>query len=77
MLTRYLDWVAEQFRAEGFTSRDSRDLAMDLVGAIEGAILLSSTMRSEELLSRQLDRVERWLQGAARHRLRPTRAEKR
>ena len=30
VLTGYLDWVAEQFRAEGFTLLESRDLAMDL-----------------------------------------------
>jgi AcrR family transcriptional regulator len=31
VLARYIEWVVEQFRADGFRLRESRDLAMDLV----------------------------------------------
>ena len=66
VLTRYTDWVMEQFRADGFTLRESRDLAMDLVGAIEWALLLASTMGSKGVLRRRLRRIERWLSNVSR-----------
>jgi len=34
------------------------------VGAVQGAMLLAHTMRSKELLTHQLRRVEKWLDGA-------------
>jgi AcrR family transcriptional regulator len=66
VLARYIEWVVEQFRADGFSLRESRDLAMDLVGAIEWALLLASTMGSKGVLRRRLRRIERWLSNVSR-----------
>jgi TetR/AcrR family transcriptional repressor of nem operon len=64
LLSLYIDWTEEQFRAQGIAPRGARDLAADLVGAVQGAMLLANTMRSKELLTHQLHRVEKWLDGA-------------
>ena len=61
LLNAYVDWAEEQFRAHGVPKREARSLAADLVGAVQGAMLLANTMRSPDLLTRQLRRVGRWL----------------
>ncbi len=61
LLAVYIDWAEEQFRVHGVARREARSLAADLVGAVQGAMLLANTMRSKELLTQQLRRVERWL----------------
>jgi AcrR family transcriptional regulator len=61
LLAVYTDWVEEQFRAHGVARREARALGADLVGAIQGAMLLANTLRSKEFLTRQLRRVERQL----------------
>jgi AcrR family transcriptional regulator len=63
LLAVYVDWVETQFRAHGFAPREAQALAADLVAAIQGTMLLANTTRSKDLLSRQLRRVERWLDG--------------
>jgi TetR/AcrR family transcriptional regulator, transcriptional repressor for nem operon len=63
LLAVYIDWAEEQFRAQG-CGRESGALAADLVGAVQGTMLLAHTMRSRDLLVRQLRRIERWLDGA-------------
>ena len=64
LLAMYIDWADEQFSAHGIARREARDLATDLVGVVQGAMLLAHTMRSKELLAHQLRRVEKWLDGA-------------
>jgi len=64
LLAVYIDWAEEQFRTHGVARREARSLATDLVGAVQGAMLLANTMRSKELLTHQLRRVERWLDAA-------------
>ena len=64
LLAVYIDWAEVQFLAHGVTRREARALAADLVGAVQGAMLLAYTMRSKELLTHQLRRVEKWLDGA-------------
>jgi AcrR family transcriptional regulator len=64
LLAAYLEWTGEQFRAHGVAPREARALASDLVGAVQGAMLLAHTMRSRELLTHQLRRVDKWLDGA-------------
>ena len=64
LLTVYISWTEEQFRAHGVARREARALAADLVGAVQGAMLLAHAMRSKELLARQLRRVERSLDDA-------------
>jgi AcrR family transcriptional regulator len=61
LLTVYIDWAEEQLRTHGFARREARALATDLVGAVQGAMLIANTMRSKELLTQQLRRVERGL----------------
>jgi TetR/AcrR family transcriptional regulator, transcriptional repressor for nem operon len=61
LLAVYIDWVEEQFRALGVARGEARARATDLVGAVQGAMLLANTMRSTELLTHQLRRVERQL----------------
>jgi TetR/AcrR family transcriptional regulator, transcriptional repressor for nem operon len=59
LLGTYVDWAAEQFGALGCGSRESRNLAADLVAAIQGTMLLAHAMRSKDLLGHQLRRIER------------------
>ncbi|HEY1954329.1 MAG TPA: TetR/AcrR family transcriptional regulator [Polyangiaceae bacterium] len=61
LLAVYIEWAEEQVYALGFGRRESRAVAMDLVAAVQGTMLIAHTMRSRELLARQLRRVERWL----------------
>jgi TetR/AcrR family transcriptional repressor of nem operon len=61
LISLYLEWTEEQFRALGAERREARALATDLVGAVKGALLLANAMRSPEILTRQLRRIERWL----------------
>jgi AcrR family transcriptional regulator len=61
LLAVYIEWSEDQFRAHGCGKRESRALATDLVAAVQGTMLIAHTMRSHELLTQQLRRVERWL----------------
>jgi TetR/AcrR family transcriptional repressor of nem operon len=61
LMTVYIDWAEEQLRAHGIPNREARALAIDLIAAVQGAMLLANAMRSKELLASQLRRVERWL----------------
>jgi TetR/AcrR family transcriptional repressor of nem operon len=63
LMSLYLEWAEEQFRALGIARGEARALAADLVGAVKGALLLANTMRSKEILTRQLRRIEAWLDG--------------
>ncbi|CAN5645723.1 TetR/AcrR family transcriptional regulator [soil metagenome] len=65
LLSVYVTWVETQFRELG-AGRESRALALQLVAAIQGTMLLASTLRSPELLSRQLRRIERTLDDSRR-----------
>lgn len=56
----YLGWAEQQFRALG-DHRTSRERAVELIAALQGTMLLANTMRSHELLARQLRRLERLL----------------
>jgi AcrR family transcriptional regulator len=63
LLTVYVDWCEEQFRALGARPREARALAEQLVSSMQGTMLLAHTMRSRELLASQLRRTEVWLNG--------------
>ena len=60
LLGAYVDWATEQFRAIG-SGRESTPLALELVAAVQGTMLLAHSMQSVEVLTRQLRRVERTL----------------
>ncbi|MEW9528174.1 TetR/AcrR family transcriptional regulator [Microbispora sp. NPDC049125] len=54
-----LDWVERQFRELGLPGPG--DLAITLVGAYQGMSLLSSALRDPEIMTREGDRLTRWL----------------
>jgi TetR/AcrR family transcriptional repressor of nem operon len=57
LLAVYVDWAQTQFRELG-AGREARALAIDLVASVQGTMLLAHTMRSRDLLTRHLRRVE-------------------
>jgi TetR/AcrR family transcriptional regulator, transcriptional repressor for nem operon len=70
LLSTYVDWAQEQFQALGFKEKSSHALAEQLVAALQGTILIAHTMRSGELLARQLGRIELWLEEIVERRIR-------
>lgn len=54
-----VDWAEEQFRLMG--KRDARDLAIGLIASIQGTALLSSSFRDPEIMTRQGNRLSRWI----------------
>ena len=61
VLQAHIEWAAEQFRLLGKESSEAHDLAVDLVASLQGAFLLSCSLRSLALLDRQLDRLHTWI----------------
>ncbi len=61
LLNTYLSWSAEQFSSLGHRSREAREHAQQLVASLQGIMLLSHTLRSEEVLKRQLRVLVDWL----------------
>jgi TetR/AcrR family transcriptional regulator, transcriptional repressor for nem operon len=61
-----LEWVEQQFRLLGH-SEAAADLAIDLLAAMQGASLLTSSFHTPDLLNRQLARLEDWLTHIAHH----------
>jgi TetR/AcrR family transcriptional repressor of nem operon len=59
-----VDWAEEQFRLMG--KRDARDLAVGLVASIQGTSLLTSSFRDPEIMTRQADRLARWIDELAK-----------
>ena len=68
LLGAYVTWAAEQYRALGCSPREARDLAGDLIAAIQGTMLLAHTMRSKEVLAHHLRRIERAIDDSLRAR---------
>jgi AcrR family transcriptional regulator len=58
-----IDWAERQFRAMG--RRDARDLAVALIAAYEGIMLLTNTFRQPELIVREARRLDRWIDSLA------------
>lgn len=54
-----LDWAQAQFRELG--RRDAHDLAITLFAGVQGAALLANTLRDPKILSREVRRLERWI----------------
>jgi TetR/AcrR family transcriptional regulator, transcriptional repressor for nem operon len=61
VLQTHIEWAAEQFRLVGKEPTEAYDLAVDLVAALQGAFLLSCSLRSPALLDRQLDHLHTWI----------------
>jgi TetR/AcrR family transcriptional repressor of nem operon len=60
LLQVQIDWVADQFRLLDKQSSEASDLAVSLVAALQGALLLSCSLRSPALLDHQIDRLQTW-----------------
>ncbi|MBV9231924.1 MAG: TetR/AcrR family transcriptional regulator [Chloroflexi bacterium] len=57
---RQLEWVKQQFCLLG-KGEEASDLAVDLVSWLQGAMLLTHSSHSPDLLKRKLARMEDWL----------------
>jgi TetR/AcrR family transcriptional regulator, transcriptional repressor for nem operon len=58
-----IDWTQDQFRAMGH--RDARDLAITLLSGVQGAALLANTFEDPRLMTRQVRRLDRWVDSLA------------
>jgi TetR/AcrR family transcriptional regulator, transcriptional repressor for nem operon len=54
-----IEWAEKQFREMG--RRDARDLAITLFAGVQGAALLANTLADPKILSREVRRLERWI----------------
>jgi TetR/AcrR family transcriptional regulator, transcriptional repressor for nem operon len=63
MIRELLDWMERQFRELG--RRDARELAVTMLGAIQGAALLANTLRDEAMFHREIRRIRRWVDDVA------------
>jgi len=59
LLEQPLRWAEGQFRELG--RRDARELAVGLIAAWQGALLLSNAFRDPDLVVREGRRLERWI----------------
>jgi TetR/AcrR family transcriptional repressor of nem operon len=58
-----LDWAEVQFREMG--RREAGDLATTLFAGVQGAALVANTLRDPKILSREMRRLERWIDSLA------------
>ncbi len=56
-----LDWAEQQFRALG--RRDAHELAVELIAGYQGSAVLTSTLGRPEVMTRQVRRLQRWVDG--------------
>jgi TetR/AcrR family transcriptional regulator, transcriptional repressor for nem operon len=61
LLQVQIAWVADQFRLLDKQPTEASDLAVSLVAALQGALLLSCSLRSPALLDHQIDRLQTWV----------------
>lgn len=78
LLNVYLHWAEEQFAGLGHGKRDARELAQQLIASVQGVMLIAHTLRSVDVLKRQLRRLVDSLQqkeaaGSARQQARTSR----
>jgi TetR/AcrR family transcriptional regulator, transcriptional repressor for nem operon len=55
-----LAWLAAQFQALG-KGEESRDLAVHLLSAVEGAILLTQSFHTSEYVEREAEQLAQWI----------------
>ena len=58
-----IDWAQEQFKAMG--RKDARDLAITLLAGVQGASLLANAFKDPKLMTREVRRLERWVDSLA------------
>ena len=61
LLQVQIAWVAEQFGLLDKQPTEASDLAVSLVAALQGALLLSCSLRSPALLDHQIDQLQTWV----------------
>jgi TetR/AcrR family transcriptional repressor of nem operon len=61
LLQVQIAWAAEQFRQLDKQPTEADNLAVSLVAALQGALLLSCILRSPALLDHQIDRLQTWV----------------
>lgn len=59
LMELFIDWAREQFRQLGRS--DARDLAVTLISRVQGAALLTSTLRDPQIMTTQVRHIEKWL----------------
>jgi len=59
LLSLPLAWLEEQFRAMGRSDAD--ELAIALLASYQGNALLTNTFRDPNIMARESDRLERWI----------------
>ena len=59
LLELLIDWAEARFRELG--RGDPRELAITLIGTVQGAALLANTMRDPEIMASQVRRLEKWI----------------
>ena len=59
LLGTLIDWAQGQFREMG--RPDAREVAVTLICGVQGAALLASTLGDADLLSREIRRLEIWI----------------
>jgi AcrR family transcriptional regulator len=64
LFSALIDWSEDQFREMG--CRDPRDHALTLFSTVQGAAVLSSAFRDPEILTSQVQRLQRWIDSLAR-----------
>jgi AcrR family transcriptional regulator len=62
LLHAYVDWAERQFSLLSTDTDEAAELALDFVACWQGALLLSASFRSRELLDRRLRRLEMWIE---------------
>jgi TetR/AcrR family transcriptional repressor of nem operon len=62
-LRTILDWAERQFRE--LEQRNPRGVAVTFLSAIQGAALLANAFGDEQLLKREIRRIERWVESLA------------
>jgi AcrR family transcriptional regulator len=62
LLTVCIEWADDEIRSVGHTPREARAIAIELVAAVQGAMLVAHTMRSHDVLEEQVRRIERWFE---------------
>lgn len=59
LVTPLIEWATAQFREMG--RPDAEDLALTFLSIVEGASLMANNLRDPEILSRQIRRLEKWI----------------
>ncbi len=65
LLGLYVDYARRQFEALG-KGAEAEDLAIEFIGRIQGAYVLSRGFASATTMARQFERIEAWLESQAK-----------